>query len=192
MTDITAPGQRKRASTRTRTRTRVIVAIGSAVVAVGLIAAVYFLFFFRPTVAADGTHPARLGDPTTATLVPAAGWSVTGDDTDTLELVSPDRVLTVKLTRGADGDPALAVGSATASGSNVETGGKVHTEKLASGLTIAHRDTSAHITAAVGNDKRCILAEIQLDENAAKQAKRELSAYRPALSDLFETLRITG
>lgn len=143
--------------------------------------------------AADGTQAVAIGDPKTATIVPGAGWEVTGAGSDELLLVSPDRGLTVRISPAPGGKPAevladeLGAGAGSGSGS---VSGKIRTETLASRLAVAHVDSATRVSAAVGDDRRAVLLGAELSEPDAKQAKRDLASYRPALAALVESIRL--
>lgn len=151
--------------------------------------------------AADGTQTVAIGDPKTATIVPGAGWEVTGAGSDELLLVSPDRGLTVRISPAPGGKPAEVLadelGAGTGAGAGSESGsgagsgsGKIRTETLASKLAVAHVDSATRISAAVGDDRRAVLLGVALSEPDAKQAKQDLASYRPALVALVESIRL--
>ncbi len=141
--------------------------------------------------AADGTQAVAIGDPKTATIVPGAGWEVTGAGSDELLLVSPDRGLTVRISPAPGGKPAEVLadelGAGAGSGS---VSGKIRTETLASRLAVAHVDSATRVSAAVGDDRRAVLLGAELSEPDAKQTKRDLASYRPALAALVESIRL--
>lgn len=139
--------------------------------------------------AADGTQAVAIGDPKTATIVPGAGWEVTGAGSDELLLVSPDRGLTVRISPAPDGKPAEVLADELGIGAGSGPG-KIRTETLASKLAVAHVDSATRISAAVGADRRAVLLGVALSEPDAKQAKRDLTSYRPALVALVESIRL--
>ncbi|MBK0422203.1 hypothetical protein JD292_08960 [Leucobacter sp. CSA2] len=164
-------------------RTWLILIATGAALSIGIFVAAYFLFFFRPTTIADGVKPATVGSQPFATVVPAKEWSVIGDGSDVVELVSPDRGITVTLTPERNGSQPLDTDGSTG-------GGKVHTEKLASRLSVSHRDTDDRISATVGDGRRGVHVETRLDSAQAKKLQRDLATYRPALTELIESIRL--
>lgn len=184
-----------------RRRTTIVAAILSSVLTVGSLVLVLLPVLLPgagSAEAADGTETVAVGDPKTATIVPGAGWEVTGAGSDELLLVSPDRGLTVRISPAPDGKPADVLaselgdgaGSADGAGSGAAGAGKIRVETLASKLGIAHVDTSSRVSAVVGDGRRGVLLGAVLSEPDAEQAKRDLAAYRPALVALVESIRL--
>lgn len=170
-----------------RRRTMLAAGILSSLLTVGLL-----LLVLLPGIgtagaaeAADGKRTVAIGDPKTATIVPGAGWEVTGADSDELLLVSPDRGLTVRISPAPSGKPAEVLAAELGEGS-----GKIRTETLASKLVVAHVDSAKNVSAAVGDDRHAVLLGVELSEPDAKQAKRDLASYRPALVALVESIRL--
>lgn len=178
-----------------RRRTTIAAAILSSVLTVGLLVLVLLPVLLPgagSAEAADGTETVAVGDPRTATIVPGAGWEVTGAGSDELLLVSPDRGLTVRISPAPDGKPAdvLAYELGDGAGSGAAGAGKIRSETLASKLGIAHVDSSSRVSAVVGDGRRGVLLGAVLSEPDAEQAKRDLAAYRPALVALVESIRL--
>ncbi|KKI22665.1 MULTISPECIES: hypothetical protein [unclassified Leucobacter] len=172
-----------------RRRTMLAAGILSSLLTVGLL-----LLVLLPGIgtagaaeAADGKRTVAIGDPKTATIVPGAGWEVTGADSDELLLVSPDRGLTVRISPAPSGKPAEVLAAELGEGSG---SGKIRTETLASKLVVAHVDSAKNVSAAVGDDRHAVLLGVELSEPDAKQAKRDLASYRPALVALVESIRL--
>lgn len=176
-----------------KARRRAVVIVLAILVVVGLIA---YLFtaapghFARATgTVADGSEPFEVGGG--ATVTPAEGWTVESKveslagpimswsvlfgDTGT-EVRSPDRALTVDITAVPEADPVE-----TAAG---ESSSKVITEMLASGAEVRHVQTEAGIVAIVtGVGSEPVLLDARTSGGA------DLTEYRPAVSQLLESLR---
>ncbi len=180
-----------------RRRTMIAAGILSSLLTVGLLLLVLLPGIGTPGAAeaVDGTRPVAIGDPKAATIVPGAGWEVTGAGSDEVRLVSPDHGLTVRISPAPSGKPAevlaAELGADAGAGSEPGSGAdKIRTETLASKLAVAHLDSATRVSAAVGDDRRAVLLGVELSEPDAKQAKRDLASYRPALVALVESIRL--
>lgn len=139
---------------------------------------------------ADGSEEFEVGGG--ATVTPAAGWSVESkvnyaagpltawavffsDDNDT-ELRSPDRALTVDISSVPEDDP-IAVAER-------RSDAEVITEVLASGAEVRHIQTGARLVAVVeGVGSEPVMLEAHTNGGA------DITEYRPAVSQLLESLR---
>lgn len=124
-------------------------------------------------------------------LPPLRDWTVlTGAETG-VELLSPDRGLSIELSAAAESDESdaawLAEGGIAEGGAQRPT---VLAETLASGASLSHVDAAGEIRAIVGagDAKVRVLARTVPAHEEGTGATDPISVYRPALSALLESL----
>lgn len=166
----------------------------------------------------SGSEEIGIGDPAVATVVPADKWSTRPIVTPLIgelqflknpavifgvspgvQLGSPDGMLTVSIEPLGDTDAAALLASYERSDAPIQE------EELSTGLSVSHVDTRSTadepvdgLIAIIGSasatgtgapsQSDSVLVRVTLSDDA----KLELSDYRPALSDLFESLELAG
>lgn len=127
---------------------------------------------------ADGVTPTDIGAKT-AVVVPA-GWEVSGTriGKDTVDVSTPDGVLTATL-RIVPAEPTVGYTEAW----DAAPPAQFRTEILASGLAVVHGLDGRRFVAAVGAEGSTVLVDAQ--------AVQDLSGYLPALAELLEGIRVS-
>lgn len=165
----------------------VIAALAGLAVTAGVLAAILWPALGSALAAepADGSRAFGVAadlspDTASATVRPAADWSVRPVADGELVLQSPDRKLTVELSvvPAADADAALAEAAEDA---------PVLSEVLASGLVLRHATLDERLIGVLASGEAAV--ETVLVE-ASVEPPAELADYRPALGALLESVEL--